>query len=1010
MGRFDHDTVMQILSDVLALPQDQRAALLDRSCDGNAALRAEVEELLCCEQRAARLFGEEAVDISLVAAPAEIGPYRLLELIGEGGMGSVYKADQQYPIRRTVAIKIIKLGMDTREVIARFEAERQALAALDHPNVARVIDAGATETGRPYFVMEYVPGEPITAAADRRNLTISQRLALFTQVCHAVQHAHQKAIIHRDLKPSNILVSETDGKLQVKVIDFGVAKAISTPLTDHSFLTEMGELVGTPEYMSPEQADRSQGIEGIHDIDTRSDVYSLGVTLYELLAGAPPVDGRSLRSRGYAEIQRVIRQVDPPRPSSRFSSMGSSADEVARRRQSSVENLRRQLRGELEWIPLKAMRKERDRRYATAGELAEDIENYLADRPLRAGPESTRYLVRKFLSRNRRGVGVAAAMTALLLAGIVGTAWQAVRATRAQRQLRTALAEVQQQKKQADDANQSLSAVNEFFTAGVIGASDPEVTRGKPLSVLEALDKAAATIASSLPQNVKTKSAIEVAISKSYRALGQPDRALPHSRAAVDLCAQQFAPDDPPTIVARADVAWNLMELGKLSEAEPVVQELVDCTTKRYGASDLQTLSAIAQLGTLRYRQGRLSDAEPLCAAALSGIRKARGDSSVDTLRAINILALVYRGQGKLDQAEPLLRETVASSKSILGDDHPDTLVAMSTFGAVLQAQGKLDEAEAVKRDALEKSRRVFGEDHVNTITFIQNYADLLALRGKKEQAGELFREALEKSRRVAGPDHHATLAVTNNYARLLDSQGRFDEAEPLFRQAVELGRKARGIGHPDVLISILNYAQALASHGRLDDAERLDREALQVARETLGDDHRLTMVFMQNLGQVLIQQKKDADGEALLRESLRRRRSVLGNDHPETLGVLEALGQFLIDRDRLADAEPLAGELYRLSSSPRANNPPRLAATNMMQWGVCLAALGRYEQADPVLLETQRRLTAAGMGKSPTLHDLLSIRALVLRKLGREEDASKIEEQLQAIAVPTQPTSRSTH
>src|SRR3954451_1104933 len=328
-------------------------------------------------------LGAVASLLASSAHPQQIGPYRVLEVVGQGGMGVVYKAEQRSPIQRTVALKVIKLGMDTLEFIARFEQERQALAMMNHPNVARVYDAGATEAGRPYLVMEFVSGEPITVYCDRHHLDTRQRLELFTQACEAIQHAHQKAIIHRDLKPSNILVTSVANKPQVKVIDFGVAKAISQRLTERTMFTATGHLIGTPEFMSPEQAEVSSA-----DIDTRSDIYSLGVVLYELLIGTLPVDPHTMRSAAYAEIQRIIREVDPPRPSTRLSSLGNeAASEIAKRRRTQVEALTRELRSELEWIPLKAMRKERTERYQTSVELAEDIRNYLSNLPLRAGPE-----------------------------------------------------------------------------------------------------------------------------------------------------------------------------------------------------------------------------------------------------------------------------------------------------------------------------------------------------------------------------------------------------------------------------------------------------------------------------------------------------------------------------------------------------------------------------------------------------------------------------------------------
>jgi non-specific serine/threonine protein kinase/serine/threonine-protein kinase len=364
--------------------------------------------------------------------PHSIGRYTILECIGEGGMGAVYRAQQHSPIERTVAVKLIKLGLDTPQVVRRFESERQALAWMDHPNIAKVLDAGADPvTGRPYFVMDYVGGVPITRYCDEQRLSNAQRLELFLQVCDAVAHAHQKMVVHRDLKPSNILVRSNNGPstAHAKVIDFGVAKALVSKSTDRTMYTESGQMVGTPEYMSPEQARGAQD----QDVDTRCDIYSLGVVLYELLAGALPFDPRTLRGSGPAGIERMICEVDPPRPSTRLSSLGESAGEIARRRQTQIEQLTRQLKSELEWIPLKAMRKERDQRYATVGELATDIRNYLSGRPLLAAPESRTYRLKKFLRRNRTGVAASVAMFALLVGGIAATSWQAIRAERQRR-------------------------------------------------------------------------------------------------------------------------------------------------------------------------------------------------------------------------------------------------------------------------------------------------------------------------------------------------------------------------------------------------------------------------------------------------------------------------------------------------------------------------------------------------------------------------------------------------
>src|SRR5688572_30067233 len=364
-----------------------------------------------------------------IAHPTHIGPYRILSVLGEGGMGLVYIAEQREPVQRRVALKVIKLGMDTREVVARFSAERQALALMDHPNIARVYEAGATETGRPYFVMELVSGVPITRFCDEHKLSTGQRLEMFATVCDAVQHAHSKGIIHRDIKPGNVLVASVDGKPMPKVIDFGIAKATNQRLTERTVFTELGRMVGTPEYMSPEQAESLP-----LDVDTRTDVYSLGVLLYELLTGTLPYEPKDLRSQGFDAISQMIRQLEPPRPSTRFGKLHlDDAKLRAERRHETVDSLTTMLRRELEWIPLKAMRKDREHRYRTASELADDVRNYLHGRPLIAGPETRSYRARKFLRRNRATVVIAAVMLVLLVGGVVATSYQAIRARRAER-------------------------------------------------------------------------------------------------------------------------------------------------------------------------------------------------------------------------------------------------------------------------------------------------------------------------------------------------------------------------------------------------------------------------------------------------------------------------------------------------------------------------------------------------------------------------------------------------
>jgi serine/threonine protein kinase/tetratricopeptide (TPR) repeat protein len=414
----------------------ERAAYLERACAGDLALRRQVEQLLNAHEHPGPFMDHPAaelvatVDEPITERPGMvIGSYKLLEQIGEGGFGVVFMAEQQQPVRRKVALKILKPGMDTRQVIARFEAERQALALMDHPNIAHILDGGATESGRPYFVMELVRGIPITEFCDQSRLPVRERLELFINVCQAVQHAHQKGVIHRDLKPTNVLVTMHDDRAVVKVIDFGIAKATGQQLTERTLFTNFAQLIGTPTYMSPEQAQMS----GL-DVDTRSDIYSLGVLLYELLTGTTPFDRQRLKTLGYDEIRRVIREEEPVRPSARISTLGQAATTLSGQRRSDPEHLSRLCRHELDWIVMKCLEKDRNRRYETANGLAMDVRRYLNEEPVQACPPSARYRLQKFVGKYRTPLQFAAGFLTLLVLAVIVSTWQAVRATLAEKQ------------------------------------------------------------------------------------------------------------------------------------------------------------------------------------------------------------------------------------------------------------------------------------------------------------------------------------------------------------------------------------------------------------------------------------------------------------------------------------------------------------------------------------------------------------------------------------------------
>jgi non-specific serine/threonine protein kinase/serine/threonine-protein kinase len=778
------ELVKQVFAAAGELPAGEQPAYLDQACGGDAEVRAEVESLLAAAQPTS------AATVNSVAATTAshgddnsrvtIGPYKLLQLIGEGGMGEVWQAEQAHPIRRTVALKLIKLGMDSRAVIARFEQERQALAMMNHPNVARVFDAGTSDSGRPFFVMEFVAGKPITSFCDDHHFSTRQRLKLFTQACDAVQHAHQKAIIHRDLKPSNILVAVQDGQPIVKVIDFGVAKATAQKLTERTLFTEHGQLIGTPEYMSPEQAELTS-----MDIDTRSDVYSLGVVLYELLSGALPFDPKSLRQAAYNEIQRIIREVDPPRPSTRLSSLGEGAAEVARRRSTQLNDLSKQLRSELEWIPLKAMRKDRAQRYHTADQLADDIRNYLAGRALLAGPESRTYRARKFLRRHARGVAASAAMVLILIAGtatyIHGIRGEQRRTAEERRRAEVALVEARHER---DNAKATL----EFLTNSVLAGATPEKLPDAKLRD-QIVDAMITPAAQSVGEAFKDRPLIEASVRDTIVTvldkIGRSDLALPHALASLALRRSVVGDGHPDTIESWSNAAIVLHSLGRGVEAEPLFKAALEHSRRALGEDHPDTIASLNNYASVLTALNRAADAEPLYRLSWEGSRRTLGDGHPDTLSSLNNYAHILNTLGRSAEAEPLLKQAWESRRQLLGADHPATIVSLNNYALVLNTMKRWDEAEPLLREALEQRRRVLGSNHRDTIRSLNNHAHVLQSLNRLDEAEMLHRQAVDRALRVAtlGPGHHETAAYAAGHAKCLDGLGRHDEAAVLRRQ-----------------------------------------------------------------------------------------------------------------------------------------------------------------------------------------------------------------------------------
>ncbi len=776
-----------------------------------------------------------ALDPNSSSTGSVIGPYHLLQLIGEGGMGQVWLAEQKEPVRRRVAIKLIKIGMDTREVVMRFETERQALALMDHPAIAKVFDAGSTPEGRPYFVMEYVAGLPITDYCDRHKLSMRQRMELFILVCEGVQHAHQKAIIHRDLKPSNILVTEVDGKPVPRIIDFGVAKATSQQLNPGIMYTRAGMIVGTMGYMSPEQAD-----SGGEDIDTRTDVYSLGVVLYELLVGALPIEFAKL---AYDEVLRRLRETDAPKPSTRLRSLGDTSVTNAHNRGVDAVALTRQLRGDADAIALKALQKDRQQRYASPSDLAADLRRYLRNEPVAAHAPGLIYRARKYVRRHTLGVGLAAAII-LLLAGL------AVAQT-------VELRRIRQQRDRAD-------RITEFMT-NMFKVSNPGQARGSDVRVREILDKASTQVVSGLDKDPQDQAELMQVMGDVYKNLGLYPQAEPLLRRALATRTKLLGEKNADTLKSMYSVAGLLELQSRNAEAEKLARQTLDQRTRTLGAEDRSTVESMTQLGLILNEEGHYPEAEDALRKALEIAMRRYGSKDPVTTAAESTLAIDLAYEGKFPAAEEQFRALLQIDRDTLGADDPKTLAAGINVGAVLLQQDKYPEAEETFRGLVERERRVLGPDHPTTLLTMGNLALVLSLEHRRPEAEQLFRETLEIKRRKLGTEHRSTLVTAGNLADVLREEGKNAEAEALLRQTLAIERRTMGNDHSDTQATVQSLGQVLTAEGRYTEAERLLRESYDTRLRVLGPDHNTTAEAAYDLGALYAVQGKKKEALAQL-------------------------------------------------------------------------------------------------------------------------------------------------
>ncbi len=853
-------SVKELLHQAMQLSPEQRGPFLDEACSSDISLRAELESLLSAEEKVRSSFlesppvGNELAgsDIETIgrleAGQVFAQRFRLVRKLGEGGMGQVWLAEQTSPVRRQVALKLIKAGMYDEDVVRRFQSERQSLAIMDHPAIARVFDAGTTEQGQPYFVMEYVPGLPITEYCDQKKLTIKQRLNLFIQVCEGVQHAHQKAIIHRDLKPPNILVVEIDGKPRPRIIDFGLAKATSPQLDGEGSLTQLGSLVGTPGYMSPEQID-----PGERDIDTRTDVYSLGVILYVLLTGVLPIDTRNWQQKPLVEVLQLLREEEPERPSTKVSTKRADSDAVAAARGTESAQLVSLLCGDLDWIAMKALEKDREGRYGTPSEFASDIQRYLNHEPVIAREASAAYRMKKYIRRHSLAVSVIAAAVTVLVVFVV---FQTV-------ELRRITRERDRANRERDRANRVSSFVVDMFKV-----SDPSESRGNSVTAREILDKASKDIENSLTRDPELQAQLMYTMGNVYASLGLDSRSGTLLEQALNLQKKILGPEHPDTLDSASSLGRTLRYQGHYPEAEQLLRQTVQAQERVLGPEDPRTLRSMNGLANTLAYEGKNSEAEQLMRNVLGKERRVLGPEDKDTLKSMRDLSVILREEGHFSEAKQLQAEALALHQRVFGRDHPDTVSVMVSLGNTLLLEGHLAEAEKLVHEILAIELRMLGPEHPDTLTAEYNLTRILVEEGKYEEANKLIHQTLTTQTRVLGPDHLSTLRSMDILGEILEMQGRYSEAESVLSDALARKIRAFGVEHPDPLLTMSDLGEVLDSEGKHVEAQSTLQKAYETRSRVLGASHSDTLYSMAALALTTAHLGRFAEAEALIHQA----------------------------------------------------------------------------------------------------------------------------------------------
>ena len=961
--------------------------------------------------------------------PSSVAPdienYQILELIAEGGMGSVWRANQTAPLRRQVAIKVIKRAIADKEVIARFEAERQALAMMEHSNIAKVLAAGTTIDDQPYFVMEYVEGVPITKYCDEHRFSISERLELFVPVCKAVQHAHQKGILHRDLKPSNVLVAIEDGKPVPKVIDFGLAKAIehTNKLSDESIYTGYGKIVGTVQYMSPEQAELNES-----DVDTRTDIYSLGVMLYEMLTGSTPLDKETVIRNPLLKILELIRNYEPEKPSDRLSSSVGTISTISEQRKITPAKLKQILHGELDWVVMKALNNDRSRRYEAAIAFAEDVERYLNEQPVVARPPSTLYSIQKFARRNRMGVIAACVIALTLIGGVVATTLAMFRAQRAEelaesreitersarikaeqetlakeKALKEKQAALEQEKKQKEYAEAvadfveydflALTSVEGQERAQFLGAG---LTTGlaKDTTLRQLLDRAALLLDERKNLDPIIESRLLLVIGNSYRANGDAERAVPFLERALELRKAALPENHRGILISINNLANACLFAGDHAKALPLFRKSLQLTKAKLGKNHRDTITCENSLAFCFLQIGQFSSAIQLFEETLDLSRSNLGNDHHETLIVMNNLATSYQRAGRLNEAISLFEDTLTLSKAKLGDGHLITLINMNDLAVGLLNAGRPNEAIELLKKTLELTKSKLGEEHPQTLTVMNNLSSSYRDTYQLKKAIELQEMTLKLRTDVLGQSNPETLISMGNLARCYHANGELDNALVLYEQTLRLTKKHLGDNHPNTLIAMNNLAVLYADIGEATKATELNETAFVVTKSKFGVDHPEAITCLNNLALAYADAEQYGISVPLLKQSLELNKEKFGPDHPNTLMSMNNLGTVYSEAGYLDKSRLLLEQTHRMMAANFGSGHP--ATLNVL--GNLAKTHGLMGQLDHSIqmLESvlKQQETALGRKHPYTLKTIANL-GVNYREAERYDEALKLLEEV---------------